>query len=41
MYDLIIIFDKFGILLKALIPIVVTDSGIRIEVKLLQRLKAY
>ena len=33
MYDLITIFDKFGMVPKALLPIVATDSGITIEVK--------
>ena len=41
MYDLIIIFIKFGLVPKALLPIVVMDPGIRIEVKLLQLLNAY
>jgi len=40
MYDLIIIFDKFGMVANALLPIVVTVSGIRIEVKL-QPLNAF
>ena len=33
MYDLIIIFDKFGMVPNAYSPIVVTNSGITIEVK--------
>ena len=40
MYDLITIFDKFALVPNALSPIVVTDSGIRIEVKP-QPLNAY
>jgi hypothetical protein len=41
MYDLIIIFDKFILLPKAPLPIVLTDSGIIISVKLGKPLIAF
>ena len=40
-YDLIIIFIKFALEPKAPSPIVVTVSGMRIEVRLVQPLNAY
>jgi hypothetical protein len=36
MYDLIIISDKFALLPKALLPIVVTEAGIVIDVRFVQ-----